>query len=38
MSSQNIADQSFDNNQLGYDTDMNAFRDSISNVLMGEID
>jgi hypothetical protein len=38
MPTQNSSDQSVDNNQLGHDTDMNAFRDSIRNALMGEID
>jgi hypothetical protein len=39
MPSQNPSDQSIDNNQLGHDTDMNVFRDSICNALLvGEID
>jgi hypothetical protein len=35
---QNPSYQSIDNNQLGHDTNMNAFRDSICNALMDEID
>jgi hypothetical protein len=38
MPPQNPSNQSVDNNQLGHDTDMNAFRASICNVLIGEID
>jgi hypothetical protein len=38
MLPQNPPDQSVDKNQLGHDTDMNAFYDSIYNALMSEID
>jgi hypothetical protein len=38
MPAQNPFEQSIDNNQIGHDSDMNAFRDSICNALMSEIE
>jgi hypothetical protein len=37
MPTQNPCEQSFDNNQIRHDSNMNDFHDSICNALMSEI-